>query len=487
MLSAATGRVRAFEQFYEQAHAPAFSLALRMCRSRTLAEDVVQQAFLEAWRGADRYDQRRGTQLSWVLGIVRHRSLDALRRRTVHEHRWVYDEHLDEHLVAPQSTVDQAIVADRGRTIRGLLAALPPPLELAYFSGLSHSEIATRLAIPIGTVKGRIRLALHKLRADSTSVIGRDAHPIDSSPKSLAGSSGDGEPADPTRPSKPCIAYSAEWAARDRRPTARASVRPGRAPGGRGTARALITKGARPTRPPWLVNLPISTRRPRTPLTYRAWPMTVAGPVVVVTGEGHRDGQDHRAARPSPDGRPPRVGDTLPVREFYPDVMSDGVGTRAAWTVDPSLSFFRARPSPWRGARKRLRPMASTQADDPTTASSTGAAISNAVVRLMSEYTGRGPTKARTHINNNLVTVVLEDVMTKGERSLVHDGNSDLVLTTRFAYQQTMRRDLIGAVQDITGREVAAFMSANHIDPDMAVETFVLVPEGPEKANQSHQ
>src|ERR1700712_320304 len=126
------------------------------------------------------------------------------------------------------------------------------------------------------------------------------------------------------------------------------------------------------------------------------------------------------------------------------------------------------------GGEKRLRPMASTQADDPTTGSSMGAAISNAVVRLMSEYTGRGPTKARTHINNNLVTVVLEDVMTKGERSLVHDGNSDLVLTTRFAYQQTMRLDLIGAVQDITGCEVAAFMSANHIDPDMAVEAFVL-------------
>jgi uncharacterized protein YbcI len=119
--------------------------------------------------------------------------------------------------------------------------------------------------------------------------------------------------------------------------------------------------------------------------------------------------------------------------------------------------------------------MASTEA--VPTGSAAGAAISNAVVRLMSEYTGRGPTKARTHLSTDLVSVVLADVMTKGERSLVNDGKGDLVLSTRFAYQQTMRHDLIAAVQDITGREVAAFMSANHLEPDMAIESFVLVPQ----------
>ena len=120
--------------------------------------------------------------------------------------------------------------------------------------------------------------------------------------------------------------------------------------------------------------------------------------------------------------------------------------------------------------------MTSTDAG-PTTNSSTGAAISNVVVRVMSEYTGRGPTKARTHLSADLVTVVLEDVMTKGERSLVNDGKGDLVISTRLAFQQTMSRDLIAAVQDITGREVAAFLSANHLEPDMAVESFVLVPQ----------
>jgi uncharacterized protein YbcI len=117
--------------------------------------------------------------------------------------------------------------------------------------------------------------------------------------------------------------------------------------------------------------------------------------------------------------------------------------------------------------------------EEQTTANggSKAAAISNAVVRLLSEYTGRGPTKARTHITKDLVTVLLEETLTKGERSLVGDGKSDLVMSMRFAFQQTMRSDLVASVEEITGREVAAFMSANHLDPDMAIESFVLVPQ----------
>jgi uncharacterized protein YbcI len=104
------------------------------------------------------------------------------------------------------------------------------------------------------------------------------------------------------------------------------------------------------------------------------------------------------------------------------------------------------------------------------------AAISNAVVHLLREYTGRGPTKAKTYVQPNLITVVLQDILTKGERSLVGDGEIDAVLTTRQLYQQTMRIDLIETVERVTGRHVHAFMSANHVDPDMAVETFVLTP-----------
>jgi uncharacterized protein YbcI len=111
---------------------------------------------------------------------------------------------------------------------------------------------------------------------------------------------------------------------------------------------------------------------------------------------------------------------------------------------------------------------------DGTAVGSKAAAISNAVVRLLSEYTGRGPTKAHTHISGDLVAVVLRDTLTKGERSLVRDGRVDNVLATRKAYQMTMGPSLIAAVEEIIGRKVIAFMSDNHIDPDIAVESFVL-------------
>jgi uncharacterized protein YbcI len=105
------------------------------------------------------------------------------------------------------------------------------------------------------------------------------------------------------------------------------------------------------------------------------------------------------------------------------------------------------------------------------------AAISNAVVRLLSDYTGRGPTKARTHLSKDLVTVVLHDTLTKGERRLVREGDATVVLETRKAFQNAMKDDLVTAVEQQSGRKVIAFLSANHIEPDVAVETFLLEPE----------
>ena len=105
-----------------------------------------------------------------------------------------------------------------------------------------------------------------------------------------------------------------------------------------------------------------------------------------------------------------------------------------------------------------------------------GLATSNHVVRLLGEYTGRGPTRARTHFEEHLITVVVEDLLTKGERSLVRDGKTALVLDMRRAYQQTMQNELVAGVEQITGRRVVAFLSANHIDPDVAIESFVLAP-----------
>ena len=115
---------------------------------------------------------------------------------------------------------------------------------------------------------------------------------------------------------------------------------------------------------------------------------------------------------------------------------------------------------------------------DPATTGPHGLAISNLVVRLLSEYTGRGATQARTHFNDNLVTVVVQDLMTKGERSLIRDGRSDLVLETRRAYQSSMGGELSAGVEDITGRKVVAFLSANHLAPDVAIESFMLAPGG---------
>jgi uncharacterized protein YbcI len=106
---------------------------------------------------------------------------------------------------------------------------------------------------------------------------------------------------------------------------------------------------------------------------------------------------------------------------------------------------------------------------------SIASAISGAVVGLMREYTGRGPTRARTYMNEDLISVVLQDTLTMGERSLVRDGEVDLVLASRKAFQRTMSREMIAAVEEHSGRRVLAFLSSNHVDPDIAIESFVLV------------
>lgn len=102
--------------------------------------------------------------------------------------------------------------------------------------------------------------------------------------------------------------------------------------------------------------------------------------------------------------------------------------------------------------------------------------ISTATVQVLLEYTGRGPTKAKTLISEDLVTVLLADTLTKGERKLVDTGHSDRVIELRHDYQLAMRDDLIGIVERQLDRRVIAFMSQNHIDPDLAVEVFVLQP-----------
>lgn len=120
-----------------------------------------------------------------------------------------------------------------------------------------------------------------------------------------------------------------------------------------------------------------------------------------------------------------------------------------------------------------------TPAPPQSTNGHLGTAISNAVVSIYAEFLGRGPTRARTVIGPNLVTVVLQDTLTKGEQRLVAAGAGDSVTDVRRVFQQTMKDDLVDAVERITGRVVAAFLSDQSVGPDVAVEVFVLDPETP--------
>jgi RNA polymerase sigma-70 factor, ECF subfamily len=162
------GDAAAFELVYERHATAAFSLAYRMVGNRNVAEDVVQEAFLSLWRSGARYDRTRGSVRTWVLGIVHNRAIDALRRSTVHDKHRANDETAAERLEARDRTDVEAARRDEAREVRSALDDLPADqsrvIELAYFGGFTHSEIATMLEMPLGTVKGRMRLGLDKLR-----------------------------------------------------------------------------------------------------------------------------------------------------------------------------------------------------------------------------------------------------------------------------------------------------------------------------------
>jgi uncharacterized protein YbcI len=119
-----------------------------------------------------------------------------------------------------------------------------------------------------------------------------------------------------------------------------------------------------------------------------------------------------------------------------------------------------------------MRAPAQQQLDGPL-----HAALSNAVVRIVHEYTGRGPSLARTSIRDNVVVVVLQETLLKAEHSLIDDGKGGLVVEMRRSFQQTMREDLSAAVETLTERKVIAFMSDSQLEPDYSVEVFVLEPD----------
>jgi RNA polymerase sigma-70 factor, ECF subfamily len=159
----------AFEVFYDRHGGAAYSLAYRIVGDRNAAEDVTQEAFISIWRSGARFDRTRGSVRAWTLGIVRNRAIDALRRSAGKAPKLTFDdEAVLEQEPAPETTEDEALRRRESAELRGLLRELPDDqskvIELAYFGGFTHSEIARMLGMPLGTVKGRMRLGMEKIR-----------------------------------------------------------------------------------------------------------------------------------------------------------------------------------------------------------------------------------------------------------------------------------------------------------------------------------
>jgi RNA polymerase sigma-70 factor, ECF subfamily len=160
----------AFEVFYDRHAGAAYSLAYRIVGSRSAAEDVTQEALLSIWRSGARYDRARGSVRAWTLGIVRNRAIDLLRKESGRSPQLATGGgELLERSAAEELTDSEALRRETAREVRGAIEDLPDDqsqvIRLAYYGGFSHSEIAEMLNQPLGTVKGRMRLAMDKIRA----------------------------------------------------------------------------------------------------------------------------------------------------------------------------------------------------------------------------------------------------------------------------------------------------------------------------------
>ncbi len=160
----------AFAHLYARHVRAAVALATQMCKRRAIAEEVVQEAFLSCWRSRLHYDRTRGSVKAWMLGIVRNRAIDVLRQNVAHEVTESAERSVEDLVAAREHTDREAGRREHARELLAALGGLPPEqscvITLAYYGGYTHTEIATMLDTPIGTVKGRMRLGLRKM-ADS--------------------------------------------------------------------------------------------------------------------------------------------------------------------------------------------------------------------------------------------------------------------------------------------------------------------------------
>ena len=164
----AGGDSRAFETIYDRYHRQAYSLARRITGRETGAEEATQEAFLSLWRGASKFDPEHASLGTWLLSLVRHRSIDWLRRGAVRPRLQGLTDGAAERIEAPERTEEQVMANQEYDRALRLVAELPPEqrevIHLAYLAGYSQTEIAARVGVPVGTVKGRARLGLRKLR-----------------------------------------------------------------------------------------------------------------------------------------------------------------------------------------------------------------------------------------------------------------------------------------------------------------------------------
>lgn len=162
----ALGDENAFAMLYDRYGRSAYSLAFRILKDVQAAEDVVQDVFLNVWRLASSFDTRRGNARSWLLAMVHHRSIDSIRRR---RDKTRTDMPMEFKQPGTETGVWEEVIGILNRqAIEKALKQIPVEqrkvIELAYFSGYTHREIADNIQLPLGTVKSRIRMGMEKLR-----------------------------------------------------------------------------------------------------------------------------------------------------------------------------------------------------------------------------------------------------------------------------------------------------------------------------------
>jgi RNA polymerase sigma-70 factor (ECF subfamily) len=160
----------AFESLYDTYHRLVFGIALRVLNDATMAEDLTQSVFLKLWSSPDSF--RVGNFSAWLSRVTRNRALDVLRSRTVRKEDEISAD------IAVEGTVDDVVFARLdSQTVRSALAALPQdqraPIEMGFFDGITHEEIAKRTGVPLGTIKTRIRTGLRRLRNELDGAVAR--------------------------------------------------------------------------------------------------------------------------------------------------------------------------------------------------------------------------------------------------------------------------------------------------------------------------